>query len=65
MVTSCLFGIFVFGSDYSLIYRFLTDDFFTYLYKLFQEKYELDENNLVRIFLVLFLYCIIKTIQGS
>lgn len=46
MVTSCLFGILVFGSDITLIYRFLTNDFYTYLYKYFCERqYSFDGNN--------------------
>lgn len=50
MVATCLFGILIFGSDYTLIYRFLSDDFFTYLYKSFLEpKYGLGgENNEVK-----------------
>ena len=38
MVTRCLFGIIVFGSNSDLIYRFLTDDLFTYLYKCFIDR---------------------------
>jgi hypothetical protein len=51
MVTSCLFGILVFGSDITLIYRFLTNDFYTYLYKYFCEReYSFDGNNDVSLF---------------
>lgn len=59
MVTSCLFGILVVGSDYTLIYRFLSDDFFNYLYKLFLAKYEFGENNQVSIFFYLFI-CLLQ-----
>lgn len=33
MATRCMFGILVFGSNFDLIYRFLTLDLFTYLRK--------------------------------
>jgi hypothetical protein len=53
MVTRCLFGIFVFGSDSSLIYRFATDDLFSYLRKYFIDRgYTFDENSQVRIFFI-------------
>ncbi|CAF4083874.1 unnamed protein product, partial [Rotaria magnacalcarata] len=45
MVTRCLFGIFVFGSDSDLIYRFATDDLFSYLRKCFIDRgYAFNEN---------------------
>jgi hypothetical protein len=54
MGTRCLFGIFVFGSNSALVYRFLTDDLFDYLYKCFIDRgYKFDadssENSEVRI----------------
>jgi len=62
MATKCLFGIFVFASDFTLTYRFLTNDFFTYLYEQFLERqYSFDENNQdVRIYLYLYLFIVIK-----
>ncbi|CAF3401827.1 unnamed protein product [Rotaria socialis] len=45
MVTRCLFGIFVFGSKSDLIYRFATDDLFSYLRKCFIDRgYTFNEN---------------------
>ncbi|CAF1229958.1 unnamed protein product [Rotaria sordida] len=45
MVTRCLFGIFVFGTNSDLIYRFLTDDLFEYLHKCFIDRgYTFKEN---------------------
>jgi hypothetical protein len=52
MVTRCLFGIFVFGPDITLTYRFLTDDLFSYLYQTFREHRDpSDDGHVVRIFL--------------
>ncbi|UJR22294.1 hypothetical protein I4U23_025352 [Adineta vaga] len=46
MVTRCLFGIFVFEKNSSLVYRFLTNDLFTYLQQSFIDRgYSFDENN--------------------
>ncbi|CAF4359302.1 unnamed protein product [Rotaria sp. Silwood2] len=46
MVTRCLFGIFVFGSNSDLIYRFLTDDLSEYLHKCFIDRgYTFKENS--------------------
>jgi hypothetical protein len=45
MATRCLFGIFVFGSNSSLVYRFLTDDLFAYLHKRFIDRgYKFDDD---------------------
>lgn len=45
MVTRCLFGIFVFGSNSSVIYRFLTDDLYTHLRQRFQARaYKLNDD---------------------
>ncbi|CAF1444597.1 unnamed protein product [Rotaria sp. Silwood1] len=45
MVTRCIFGIFVFGSNSDLIYRFLTDDLFVYLHECFIDRgYTFKEN---------------------
>jgi len=62
MATSCLFGIFVFAPDYTLTYRFLTDDLFTYLYQRFLERdYRFEGHNDVRIFFFrLYFFIIVK-----
>jgi hypothetical protein len=61
MVTRCLFGIFVFGSNSSLIYRFVTDDLFSYLRNYFIDRgYTFDENSQVRIFCNMNLFIEIK-----
>ena len=57
MASRCLFGIFVFGSNSDLVYRFLTDDLFEYLYKRFIARgYKFDEdlteNHEVRIYFI-------------
>jgi hypothetical protein len=54
MVTRCLFGIFVFGTNSSVIYRFLTDDLYAHLRQRFKIRgYKLNDdpldNNQVRI----------------
>ena len=38
MVTRCLFGLFVFGTNSSVIYRFLTDDLCKYLRQCFKHR---------------------------
>ncbi|UJR26815.1 hypothetical protein I4U23_008128 [Adineta vaga] len=48
MTTRCLFGLFVFGSNSSVIYRFLTDDLYTHLTDCFKKrgyKLSLDGND--------------------
>ncbi|CAF2437404.1 unnamed protein product [Rotaria sp. Silwood2] len=45
MVTRCLFGLFVFGTNSSVIYRFLTDDLYEYLRQCFKTRgYKLNED---------------------
>ncbi|CAF4307093.1 unnamed protein product [Rotaria socialis] len=45
MVTRCLFGLFVFGSNSSVIYRFLTDDLCDYLRQCFKTRgYKLNDD---------------------
>ncbi|CAF0875475.1 unnamed protein product [Rotaria sordida] len=45
MVTSCLFGLFVFGTNSSVIYRFLTDDLYEYLTQCFKTRgYQLNDD---------------------
>ncbi|CAF4374086.1 unnamed protein product, partial [Adineta steineri] len=45
MGTRCLFGIFVFGSNSSVIYRFVTDDLFAHLRQCFQTRgYKLQDD---------------------
>jgi hypothetical protein len=47
MVSHCLFGIFVFGTNSSVIYRFLTDDLYTHLKQRFKVRgYKLNEDSL-------------------
>ena len=49
MAARCLFGIFVFDQNLLLVYRFLTNDLFTYLHKSFVDRgYPLDDNDQVR-----------------
>ena len=46
METRCLFGVFVFGSNSALIYRFLTKDLFAHLHQRFLDRgYRFDEEN--------------------
>ncbi|CAF0903236.1 unnamed protein product [Rotaria sp. Silwood1] len=45
MVTRCLFGLFVFGTNSSVIYRFLTDDLYEYLRQRFKTRgYKLNDD---------------------
>ncbi|CAF1509929.1 unnamed protein product [Adineta steineri] len=45
MSTRCLFGIFVFGSNSSVVYRFVTDDLFAHLRQCFQNRgYKLQDD---------------------
>jgi len=47
MNTYCLFGIFVFGTNSSVIYRFLTDDLYEHLMQCFRKRgYKLNDESL-------------------
>jgi hypothetical protein len=47
MVTCCLFGIFVFGTNSSVTYRFLTDDLYTHLKERFKIRdYGLNDDSI-------------------
>ena len=49
MAARCLFGIFVFDKNSSLVYRFLTNDLFTHLRTSFIDRgYSFDDNDQVR-----------------
>jgi len=55
MVKTCLFGIFIFNRHFTLIYRFLSDDLFNYLYKRHRERLDsFEEANPVSKFSFLF-----------
>jgi hypothetical protein len=70
MDTRCLFGIFVFGTNSSVIYRFLTDDLYEHLIQCFKKRgyklsNDLAEDNQVRIlYFFLNIHCFFEIIKG-